>query len=234
LSKFLLLSAVVHIMAGCMATAPTAGAPDGKATAEAYEQYLTDAEQKLKAGQRESAVTALSEAAKIAPTRKEPWLRMAQIHFDSNNHGQAITAAQEVLSRDPADKSARSILAVSGLRVSVKALSELRASNGLSGDARTEAESLARTLRDSLGATVLVPTPANPVSRPGVANEQRPASTGSSAGSSVSTSAPAASSGSTPAPARSGAPAAPARSRGAGGSSPSSPSGGNNPFGSLK
>ena len=220
--RLLLLFSLVCLMAGCMATAPTADGRDGKASAEAYEQYMADAEQKLKAGQRESAVTALSEAAKIAPTRKEPWLRMAQIHFENNNHGQAITAAQEVLSRDLADRSARSILAVSGLRVSVKALSELRASNGLSGDARTEAESLARTLRDSLGATVLVPTPANPVSRPGVANGQRPASTGSSAGSSPST------------PASSGGAATPARPRPAATPVPSSPSGGNNPFGSLK
>jgi tetratricopeptide (TPR) repeat protein len=154
--KILTACFLAYALAGCVATLPTTDGRDAK-TADSYEQYLADAEQKLKAGQRETAIAALSEAAKVAPTRKEPWLRMAQIHFDTANYGQAITAAQEVLSRDGTDKGARSILAVSGLRVSLKALSELRADNALSGDARTEAESLARSLRDTLGATVLVP-----------------------------------------------------------------------------
>lgn len=216
LSRLMLCSCIVFLMAGCMATAPTADGRDTKPL-EVYELYMTDAEQKLKAGQRESAVSALSDAAKVAPTRKEPWLRMAQIHFDSNNHGQAITAAQEVLSRDSADKSARSIMAVTGLRVSVKALSELRTDNALSADARSEAESLARTLRETLGATVLVPAPASatPPARTSVGNEQRPSS-----GAVVPAS---------PAPAVPGT-----RPRRVTNPSPSSPSGANSPFGSLK
>ncbi len=222
ISRVLVLCCVGYILTGCVATLPTADGRDPRAP-DSYEQYMADAEQKLKAGQRESAVAALSEAAKVAPTRKEPWLRMAQIYFDTANHGQAITAAQEVLLRDVADKGARSILAVSGLRVSVKALSELRADNALSPDARSEAESLARTLRDTLGAAVLVPTSGNSSgasSRPGVANEQR--SSSSAGGVATPGAVPAAGGSGTP-PAR---PKTPPR--------PAAPSGGANPFGSLK
>jgi hypothetical protein len=224
ISRMLVVLCVGYVLTGCVATMPTADGRDPRAP-DSYEQYMADAEQKLKAGQRESAVAALSEAAKVAPTRKEPWLRMAQIHFDTANHGQAITAAQEVLLRDVADKGARSILAVSGLRVSVKALSELRADNALSADARSEAESLARTLRDTLGAAVLVPASGNSAgsgasSRPGVAIEQR--SSSSAGGGATSGAVPAAGGSGTP----SARPKTPSR--------PAAPTGGANPFGSLK
>ena len=82
---------------------------------------------------------------------------MAQINFDSSNYGDAITNALEVLHRDAADRVASSIVAVSGLRLSTKALADLSRQNNLSGTVRTEAQDLAKLLRDSLGEAVLVP-----------------------------------------------------------------------------
>jgi tetratricopeptide (TPR) repeat protein len=101
-------------------------------------------------------------AAKNYPTSKEPWVKLAEDYFEGGNYGQAILAAQEVTQRDPADSLATSVLAVSGLRVSASALSTLRQQQtALNGGTRTEAEGLARILRDLLGEPVLVPRPTN-------------------------------------------------------------------------
>jgi hypothetical protein len=97
-------------------------------------------------------------AAKRNPVAKEPWLRMAQLHFETGNYGDAITEAQETLQRDSSDAVANGLLAVSGLRVSSAALARMQPDT-FSGSARGEAESLAKTLRDLLGEPVLVPQP---------------------------------------------------------------------------
>ena len=51
----------------------------------------------------------------------------------------------------------RHIVAVSGLRVTSKALSDLSQKNNLTGNVRTEAQDLAKLLRTSLNEDVLVP-----------------------------------------------------------------------------
>ena len=99
------------------------------------------------------------QAAKQNPSAKEPWLRMAQMHFDAGDYGNAITKAQEAMQRDGSDAVANGLLAVSGLRVSSAALARMHA-DSLSGSTRGEAEALAKTLREVLGAPVLVPQPA--------------------------------------------------------------------------
>ena len=68
--------------------------------------------------------------------------------------------------RDPNDKLANSIIAISGLRLSTRALGDLSRQNNLSGSLRTESQDLAKLLRESLGEQVLVPTPAAPPPRP--------------------------------------------------------------------
>jgi hypothetical protein len=82
---------------------------------------------------------------------------MAQMRFDAGNYGEAIVDALEALERDPDDTLANSIVAVSGLRVSSKALADLTQKNNLSGTVRSEAEDLAKLLRSALGENVLVP-----------------------------------------------------------------------------
>jgi len=84
---------------------------------------------------------------------------MAQMRFESNNYGEAIVNALEALHRDPDDTLANSVVAVSGLRLSSKALADLTRKNNLSGTVRSEAQDLARLLRNSLNEEVLVTPP---------------------------------------------------------------------------
>jgi hypothetical protein len=87
--------------------------------------------------------------------------------------------------RDPNDRLANSIIAISGLRLSTRALADLSRQNNLSGSIRTESQDLARLLRESLGEQVLVPPPAPAAPARAVAAKGRarpkakPAATGS-------------------------------------------------------
>lgn len=119
---------------------------------------LAEANGALAAGQGDKAQALLKGAAASYPADKAPWLQLAQIKFDRASYGEAITNAQEALQRDPTDKLANSISAVSGLRVATKALADLSQQNNLSGSLRTEAQELAKLLRGTLGEEVLVPT----------------------------------------------------------------------------
>ena len=121
----------------------------------------------IKAGNVDQAMALLDDAIKADPSAKQPWLRKAQYHFEKRQYGQAISEAQEVLQRDVSDNTARSILAVSGLRVSAEALDQLRKANEVNGSARTEAESVAKIIREALGEPILVPpTAAGNVAEP--------------------------------------------------------------------
>jgi tetratricopeptide (TPR) repeat protein len=134
-----------------------------KNTAPPYEQSMSQAEAYLRNGSKEQALTLYQEATRANPAIKDPWLKMAQIHFDRGNYGAAVVAAEEVLKRSPADANADSILTVSGLRIAVQSLTRLRSQTGSSasqGQARVDAEILARKLRETLGDRVLVPRPA--------------------------------------------------------------------------
>ena len=170
-SKLLLASAVFSgamLLTACE-TIPKTGLEKKTPTVE-LSVIMDEAEASIKAGQKDAGLNKFSEAAKLYPAAKQPWLRIAQLHYDAANYGDAIVAAQQVSARDDKDKVALSILSVSGLRVSTKALADLGRQNQLTGSIRTEAQDLARTLRDSLGERVLVP-----VSTPTSSPESRPA-----------------------------------------------------------
>jgi len=128
---------------------------------------LADADRAAAAGQPEKAITMLKQAAVTYPAEKQPWLTMAQMKFDRASYGEAIVHALEALQRDPNDQLGNSIVAVSGLRLSSKALADLAQQNNLSGSLRTEAQQLARLMRTSLGEDVLVPPPKKPVQAAG-------------------------------------------------------------------
>lgn len=142
----------------------TACATDGdsvrgdKLQASTLERALADADTALASGQSDKAQSILKGAATNYPADKKPWLHMAQIKFDRASYGEAITNALEALQRDPNDKLGNSIVAVSGLRLSTKALTDLSQQNNLNGSLRSEAQDLAKLLRNSLGEEVLVPT----------------------------------------------------------------------------
>lgn len=140
---------------GC-AQNPPAAAP--APAIEPLQQYMQRAGEASLQGSKDRARELYYAAAKTYPTSKEPWLKLAQDHFENRNYGQAILAAQEVLLRDPGDSVATSILAVSGLRVSAAGLSAMRQQQSrLNGDTRSEAEDIVKKLRELLGEPVLVP-----------------------------------------------------------------------------
>lgn len=142
--------ALVVVLAACNTTGSTREAPP-------FAELIDRAEAEVGAGRVESAVLAFNDAARAAPLRKEPWVRMAQLHFDAGNYGRAIVAAEEVLQRDPGDPVADSVLTVAGLRVAEQSLQRLRGNGAIASEsARAEAGRLAATMRATLGAEILV------------------------------------------------------------------------------
>ncbi len=132
-------------MLGACATAPKAPMTD-------YAGLMGQAESAIEAGQVDHALSALADAGRADPTRKEPWVRTAQLQFDRTNYAHAIVAAEEVLQRDPDDLVADGILTVSGFRIATGSLQRLQGRDALpSATARREAEMLAGTLRTTMG-----------------------------------------------------------------------------------
>ena len=148
--------ASLMLLSGCATDGDSVRAD--KLQASTLENALAEADTALASGHADKAQSILKNAATSYPADKTPWLHMAQIKFDRASYGEAIINAQEALLRDPNDKLGNSIVAVSGLRLSTKALSDLSQQNNLSGSLRSEAQDLAKLLRNSLGEDVLVPT----------------------------------------------------------------------------
>jgi len=140
--------ACLALLAACASNPPAGKDPKPAPTVAAA---MADADTAILAGQNDKAYAVLKTAATAFPTDKTPWLRMAQMRFDSTDYGAAIVDALEALERDPDDTLANSIVAVSGLRVTSKALADLSQKNNLTGNVRTEAQELAKLLRSSLG-----------------------------------------------------------------------------------
>jgi predicted Zn-dependent protease len=143
----------IALLSACGTTEPVAGAAARPATVAAA---MAEADAAVQAGQHDRAFAILKRAGSSFPTDKTPWVRMAQMHFDGTHYGAAIVDAQEALQRDPDDTLAHSIVAVSGLRVTSRALADISKKNNLTGNVRTEAQDLARLLRTSLNETELV------------------------------------------------------------------------------
>ncbi|NIA56553.1 hypothetical protein HAV22_23270 [Massilia sp. TW-1] len=146
----------IALLSACASTEPVAA--HGARPASTMPAAMAEADAAVLAGQNEKAYAILKKAGSTFPTDKTPWVRMAQMRFDSTNYGEAIVDALEALQRDPDDTLANSIVAVSGLRVTSKALADLSRKNNLTGNVRTEAQDLARLLRTSLNEDVLVPS----------------------------------------------------------------------------
>jgi hypothetical protein len=85
------------------------------------------------------------------------YLRLARVSFERKHYGHAIVFANEAIKRDPENKDAMSIMAVSALRVSRNALDSLRSGISPKKDKGAEAKALADLLRAALGERKLVP-----------------------------------------------------------------------------
>lgn len=111
----------------------------------------------MQEGNMNKAREAWRAAAQVYPGAKQPWLRLAENYFNAADYGNATLAAQEALQRDPRDRLANSVVAVSGLRLASGALANLRDESSYAVGSREEAIMLTRTMREALGEPVLVP-----------------------------------------------------------------------------
>ncbi len=157
MSHFIGATACAILLSACATTKPEVAE---KPPVPTMDELLAKANEASTAGRKEDAVTLWKEAAAAYPADKTPWASIAQTRYDAGQYGEAIVSAQEVLVRDPNDRLANSIIAISGLRLSTRALADLSRQNNLSGSIRTESQDLAKLLRESLGEQVLVPPPA--------------------------------------------------------------------------
>ncbi|WP_426114701.1 hypothetical protein [Massilia sp. PWRC2] len=144
---------------------------------------LSDADATAKAGRPDQAYAMLKAAAATHPTDKTPLLRIAQMRFDDKNYGEAIVSGLQALERDPDDMLGYSLVAVSGLRVSSKALGDLSLKNGFTGSVRSEAQDLAALLRKTLNESIVSP----PAPRPVTPRPATPATPTKGAGAAAST-----------------------------------------------
>jgi tetratricopeptide (TPR) repeat protein len=154
ISRVLCIAAIAASLSACQTMdTPKVAVP----VKPKLEDMLARATEAKVAGKQEQAITLWKETATAYPADKSPWVNIAQSRYDAGQYGEAIVSAQEILVRDPSDQLANSIIAISGLRLSTRALGDLSRQNNLSGSIRTESQDLAKLLRESLGETVLVP-----------------------------------------------------------------------------
>ncbi|MGE8210026.1 MAG: tetratricopeptide repeat protein [Stenotrophomonas rhizophila] len=145
----LLAMALLSGLAAC-SSAPKKGA------VPPYDATMTTAETQVTTVGSEAAIKSFEDAARADPTRKEPWVRIAQLQFDQGQYARAIVAAEEVLQRDPDDLVADGVITVAGFRIANTSLTRLQGRGALASEtARKEAKTLADTLRKTMGDAVL-------------------------------------------------------------------------------
>jgi tetratricopeptide (TPR) repeat protein len=149
-SKLAALPALIFAVSACQ-QAPT------KSTLAPYDMWMASAEASIRAQNVTSAKIDFRRAVDADPQAKEPWRRLAELDFNAQDYGPAITEAQEVLKRDPMDSTAQSVLTVSGLRVAIDALGMIHSESDPKGPAHIEAAKVAQKLRETLGQDLLTP-----------------------------------------------------------------------------
>jgi tetratricopeptide (TPR) repeat protein len=141
------------LLAAC---ATTEGPAEPAPAVQSLEQMMKSADEAQATSQYAKARDLYQDAAKAYPTAPEPWLRLSQGYFTANDYGHAVLAGEEVLQRDPDNKTAQSILAVSGLRITSKSLRALRKDAAFPVGSREEALTITRELREALGESALL------------------------------------------------------------------------------
>jgi tetratricopeptide (TPR) repeat protein len=145
----LLAMALLSGLAACSSSPKKGAVPP-------YDATMTTAETQVTTVGSEAAIKSFEDAARADPTRKEPWVRIAQLQFDQGQYARAIVAAEEVLQRDPDDLVADGVITVAGFRIANTSLTRLQGRGALASEtARKEAKTLADTLRKTMGDAVL-------------------------------------------------------------------------------
>jgi len=117
---------------GSCATVAVPAPPD-------YDALFAAAGSFAEAGRTQAALDTYQRAARAAPSRKEPWQRIAAINLAQGRHVRALVAAEETLQRDPADAVANEVFIVSGMQIAEQAMQRL-----LAAGAKHDAADLAR------------------------------------------------------------------------------------------
>ncbi|WP_341675234.1 hypothetical protein [Niveibacterium sp. SC-1] len=226
ITQALLLVATLSL--GACAT----GNPDGKLTdLPPMEKLLESADQTLASGDRDTAVKQYTQAASANPTSAKPWVKIAQTEFEANNYPATIQAADEAMKRDTTSKEAKALAVVASLRVAVQALADMRKDVQLRGSTRSEAEQLAKSLRETLGQDVLVPAAAEKTAAPQAKPRKATATPTTRAATPTTGTTAVATPAQTPTPANATTPAANAKPAAAPAKSAKS---GNDPFSALQ
>jgi len=148
---------VVSCLAACASTP--------EVTPKTAAELMQESKLALDNGKIDTAVSLLESASKTNPADPAPWLKQAQVFFEADNYPAAIQAADEAMKRDPINKDAKAIAVVASLRVAIRALSDMNQDSLLRGSKRSEAERLARALRETLAQDQLIPIEEPPVAK---------------------------------------------------------------------
>jgi len=150
-------------------------APQPAPAVVSMEEWMSRGDAAIGENDHAKARDAWRNAARNYPTAKQPWLKLSEDYFNTGDYGNAVLSAQEVLQRDPKDRLANSVLAVSGLRLTAGSLAALREDGAYPVGSRDEAVSMTKALREALGEPVLVPPPETAVTRKPPRPAARPA-----------------------------------------------------------
>ena len=152
-ARFARLAGAAGLLLALGACASLAGRP----APPDYAGSMAVAQTYAEAGQMDAAVATLEQAATLEPARKEPWLLIAQLRAGQGRHVDALAAAEQVLRRDPADRSAYDITIASGLQVAQRTLERLRGAAQPPDDARRgQAQLIAALMAQVFGPELLV------------------------------------------------------------------------------
>ncbi|MGQ5523281.1 tetratricopeptide repeat protein [Chitinimonas sp. PSY-7] len=175
----------------CVLVASTLVACGSARPPSSSDSLLKQANEAMNAGAQDRAAELLIQATKQNPTNEVVWVKLAQVQFERQDYPKAIDAATEALARSPNSTEARSIIFVSSMRLAVTSLSEIRADTPLSDSNKSEAETLVKELRDTLGESILIPG-VKSINRPAARPRPRPIATKPQADTPATPAAPAA------------------------------------------
>ena len=179
--RFLSVLALVALTACSSMQSPSVAPAQPAPAIVSMDEWMARGDAAVQEGDHTKARDAWRAAAKDYPTAKQPWLKLSEDYFNAADYGNAVLAAQEALQRDPHDRLANSVLAVSGLRLTAGSLAALRDDGAYAVGSRDEAVAVTHSLREALGEPVLVPPPDNGPTRRHTAKATRAAARASDA-----------------------------------------------------
>jgi tetratricopeptide (TPR) repeat protein len=162
-SMSVLGAALASVLVGC-STAPTHGSAAGGSAAQNGEatikqqsdrsplvdSIMASADDALAKGQDANAMKLYEQAAKEAPRYKEPWVRLAHIHYGNGVYLQAYRAAQEAYDMDPSDADMRALKVLASLKLADAAVEDWGDAGEIPATVKQEADQISKELRERI------------------------------------------------------------------------------------